>query len=80
MLRNLSPYERETLLKLGKNGPASDLDQSAMAKLFTMQLVEVTAARRVALTDLGREYYDAILTDDASSGNLFPSNVQPRDK
>jgi len=80
MLRNLSPHERDTLLKLGKIGPAANVNQMAMAKLFTMQLIEINAERHVVLTDLGRQYFDAIVTEDARTGRLFPSHVQPRDE
>jgi|GEM_PF-2886475 len=80
MLRNLSPLERETLVRLASSGPGANVDQSAMAKLFTMLLVEVNAERRVVLTDRGREFYDAIMKQDANTGVVFPSNSQPHNK
>ena len=55
MLRNLSPRERETLVKLGERGPGGNFDINALNKLFTLGLITVSGDRRVELTDAGRD-------------------------
>jgi hypothetical protein len=54
MLWNLSPSERETLVKLGVKGPTANLDHMALNKLFTLGLIEVDSDRRIVLTEIGQ--------------------------
>jgi hypothetical protein len=62
MLRQLSPRERDTLVTLGENGPAGNFDIIALNKLFTLELITVSAERRIELTEAGkavcREIFD----------------------
>jgi hypothetical protein len=77
MLGNLSPRERETLLKLERRGPAANFDQIALSKLFKRGLVEVDSERRIALTAIGCQVRDELVasgfraTDD--SGYEIPA-------
>ena len=61
MLGNLSPSERQTLVKLGARGPAAKLDHVALNKLFKFGLIEVDSDRRIVLTRAGRKIYDHLL-------------------
>jgi hypothetical protein len=54
MLKNLSQMERETLVKLGTNGPGGNFDHLALNKLFTLALIEIDNSRRLVLTEEGR--------------------------
>jgi hypothetical protein len=55
MLRNLSPRELETLVKLGEKGPGGNFDIIALNKLFTLALITVSNDRRVELTEAGKD-------------------------
>ena len=71
MFSNLLRRERETLVKLGKRGPAANLDQIALCRLFTLGLVEVNSKRHTVLTLAGCRVRDEIvstgflITDDS---------------
>ncbi len=58
MPENLSPKERDTLMKLGAKGSGANLDQIALIKLFTLGLIEVNSDRRVVLTKKGQSAWD----------------------
>jgi len=61
MLSNLSPRERETLVKLGAKGPTANLDHMALNKLFTLGLIEVDSDRRIVLTQIGQRLCDDLV-------------------
>ena len=60
MFSNLSPRERETLVKLGAKGPTANLDHMALNKLFTVGLIEVDSDRRIVLTKIGQRVCDEL--------------------
>jgi hypothetical protein len=61
MHRNLSPRERETLVKLGAKGPTANLDHMALSKLFTLDLIDVDSDRRIILTKIGQKICDELV-------------------
>jgi hypothetical protein len=61
MLKNLSPIEREMLVKLGAKGPTANLDHMALSKLFTLELIDVDSDRRIMLTEVGQRLCDELV-------------------
>ena len=61
MLSNLSPRERETLVKLGAKGPTANLDHMSLNKLFILGLIEVDSDRRIVLTNIGERLSEELV-------------------
>jgi hypothetical protein len=61
MLNDLSPKERETLVKFGAKGPTANLDHIALNKLFTLGLLEVDSDRRIVLTKIGQRICEELV-------------------
>ena len=54
----LSPQQEEAIIELGSRGSGGSFDQSVLAQLFNLGLIEVrNDDRRLALTKRGRTIY-----------------------
>ena len=57
----LTQSERETLLQFSRSGPGGTLDQEALARLFTLGMIELRQTdRRLVMSEDGRRVCDLL--------------------